>query len=285
MTRLKTEDVKSIPADLTDYDSELIAKTGCTLSGIACRAAKIPEADIQKSLETVFIGVIPVTSGEGVISGFCEAVASIISHLGCQTFITQATDVAGIAEAFEKKAAIVLLSDDDCFIALHVKSRQIINNAVATGKGFVVGLNLMAGDLRKRNVLVIGCGPVGKSATEELAGMGALVSIYDTNFSRSAALSEAMQQSFNAKVNIVDALDLALTTHQFMIDATPAADIISARHITPHTYISAPGVPLGLDEKARLKIGNRLLHDPLQIGVATMVVCACKLHLQNVSNS
>jgi hypothetical protein len=31
---------------------------------------------------------------------------------------------------------------------------------------------------------------------------------------------------------------------------------------------------LGLSPNAQKKISNRLLHDPLQIGVATMVACA-----------
>ncbi len=278
MTRLTTEDVKSIPVDLAGYDSELIAKTGCTLKEIACRAANLQAVDIQKSSIAVLIGVVPITVGKGIISGFCDAVAGIGSHIGCKTFITQTTDVAGIAEAFEKKADIIFLSDDDRFIALHIESRRIIDNAVATGKGFVAGLNLMAGDLRKKNVLVIGCGAVGENATQELVRMGALVSIYDTNLFRSTALSEAIKQSFNVRLNIADQLDRALKIHQFIIDATPATDIIHAHHITPDTYISAPGVPLGLDAEAHDKISDRLLHDPLQIGVATMLACALKFH-------
>jgi hypothetical protein len=38
-------------------------------------------------------------------------------------------------------------------------------------------------------------------------------------------------------------------------------------------------VPVGLDKEALLKIGNRLLHDPLQIGVATMTMWALKFHI------
>ena len=39
MTRLASEDVKSIPAELANYDSELTATTGCSLKGVACLAA------------------------------------------------------------------------------------------------------------------------------------------------------------------------------------------------------------------------------------------------------
>lgn len=285
MTRLATDDVKSIPAELANYDLELTAKTGCSLRKMACQAAGIQEEEIKDRLKNVLIGVIPITGGEGVIVGFCNAVAGIASHMGCQTLITRAPDVAGLAEAFEKKADIIMLADDHRFIALHAASRQIVENEMATGKGFVAGLNLMTGGLNKRNVLVIGCGPVGRSATAELVAMRARVSVYDINSATSIDLADAIKQSSNAKIQIAKDLDRALSTHKFIIDASPASDIIQARHITPDTYISAPGVPIGLNQKALLKIGNRLLHDPLQIGVATMVISVFKFHIQHVGNT
>jgi pyrrolysine biosynthesis protein PylD len=285
LTRLATDDVKSISAELSEYDAELTAKTGYPLKGVACLAAGVQEEEIQNRLKKAVIGVIPIASGEGVIAGFCDAVAGIVSHLGCKAFITQATDVAGLAEAFEKKADIIMLADDHQFIALHTATRQLIENAAATGKGFVAGMHLMAGDLNKRNVLVIGCGPVGRSAAAELVAKRACVSIYDINAARSIDLSEALNKTGHAKVQILKDLDLALKRHKFIIDASPATDIIQARHITPDTFISAPGVPIGLDQEARSKIGSRLLHDPLQIGVATMVISAFKFHNQNMENT
>ena len=284
MTRLVSDDVKSIPAELADYDSELTAKTGCSLRGVACLAAGVQEEEIKDYLKNALIGVIPITGGEGVIAGFCDAVAGIVSHMGCKSFITQATDVAGLAEAFEKKADIIMLADDQQFIALHTASRRMAENAIATGKGFVTGLGLMAEDLKKKNVLVIGCGPVGWSATAELVAMGSRLSVYDINSNRSLDLAEATKQSSNVTIQIIKDLDQALKSHEFIIDATPAIDIIKAPHITSDTYISAPGVPVGLDPEALLKIGNRLLHDPLQIGVATMVLRAFKFHIQNIEN-
>jgi pyrrolysine biosynthesis protein PylD len=99
VTRLASDDVKSIPAELAYYDSELTSKTGFSLRKVACRAAGIQEDLIQKFLESVRIGVIPITAGKGAITGFCEAVAGINAHMGCNSFITQATDVAGLTEA------------------------------------------------------------------------------------------------------------------------------------------------------------------------------------------
>lgn len=279
VTRLRTEDIVHIAAQLADYDKELIAKTGFSLRGIACHAADVKEDDIKNLLKDIVVGVIPITSGKGVIGGFCNAVKSIVSHLGCRTFIPQATDVAGLAEAFEKKTDIIMLADDDRFVAIHIQGHRVIDNAVATAKGFVVGLNLMAKGLAGKNVLVIGCGSVGCAAAKALVTSGARVSVHDNISSRCNGLAQAIRQSFNAEIQIAKELEPALTEHQFIVDATPAADIIRANHITSDTYISAPGVPLGLNEAARAKVSDRLLHDPLQIGVATMTVGAMKFHL------
>jgi pyrrolysine biosynthesis protein PylD len=62
----------------------------------------------------------------------------------------------------------------------------------------------------------------------------------------------------------------ALAGHTVIVDATTAAEIIHTVDISPHTFIAAPGMPLGLSRDALEKVSDRLLHDPLQIGVATM---------------
>ena len=277
MTRLTTADIRTIADNLVDYNANLMAATGHSLRGIACHAAGISKAQFDKTLGNLVVAVIPVTSGEGLIGKFCDAVKSITCHLGANTFITQATDVAGLAEAFEKKADIVLMSDDDRFIALRVQSYRVIDNADATGNGYAAGLNLMTGGLKDRDVLVIGCGPVGLAAAESLIRIGARVSVYDIDPSNSQNLAAKIKSAFDSDILIENDLETALSEHRLIIDASPAANIIQAHHITPDTYISAPGVPLGLSDKARLKISSRLLHDPLQIGVATMVACACNL--------
>lgn len=275
MTRLTTADIRTIADDLADYDADLVARTGHSLRGIACRAAGISEAQFDKTVDNLVVAVIPVTSGEGLIGKFCDAVKSISCHLGANTFITQATDVAGLAEAFEKKTDIVLMSDDDRFIALHAQRCRVIDNADATGNGYVAGLDLMTGGLQNRDVLVVGCGPVGLGAAESLIRIGARVSVYDIALSNSQNLAVRIRSACDSDIIIENDLETALSEHRLIIDASPAADIIRAHHINPNTYISSPGVPLGLTDKARLKISNRLLHDPLQIGVATMVACAC----------
>jgi pyrrolysine biosynthesis protein PylD len=274
MTRLTTWDIQSITDGLPTYDASLIKKTGCSLRKIACLAMEVTEKDIQASLERAVIGVIPMTSGDGVLNGFCEMVSEIANYLGCRTFVTGKTDAAGIAEAAERNADILMFADEDRFIALHMQHRKIVDNAVATGKGFVAGLGLMAGGLKDKKVLVLGCGPVGQSAVRALGEKGCRISVYDIDPVAYDHLSKTFSDDTDVDVLFLNDLDLALKNHELIVDASPAGDFILAQHITSQTLISAPGMPVGLDKAALEAIGNRLLHDPLQIGVAAMVVGA-----------
>jgi pyrrolysine biosynthesis protein PylD len=278
VTRLIAPDISDIATNLKNYDRELVARTGYSLSGIACRAAEIDEAQIKNLLPEIRVGAIPISSGEGIIGGFGDAVLSILLHMGANAFVTRTTDVAGIAESLEKKADIVMLADDERFVALHIRSRSIADNGVCTGKAFATGLRLMAGSLKGREVLVIGCGPVGRSATGTLIGMGARVSVYDVQVEPLKVWVKTIDQTADSKIQIVKKLGPALQHHQFIIDASPARNIIHAHHITPDTYVSAPGFPCGLDAEAKERVSSRLLHDPLQLGVATMLVSAAKSH-------
>jgi len=274
MTRLTTWDIQDIPHALPTYDASLIRKTGCSLRQIACLAMKVAENDIQASLEGTIVGVVPMTSGDGVLNGFCEVVSEIAAYLGCRTFVTKKTDAAGIAEATEKNADILMFADEDRFIALHMRHQKIVDNAVATGRGFVTGLGLMAGGLKDKKVLVLGCGPVGQSAVRALVEKGCRVSVYDIDSAVYDPLLKSVGDDTGLDVQFLNGLGPSLSCHELMVDATPAGNFIHAQHITPRTIISAPGMPVGLDKSALKAIGNRLLHDPLQIGVAAMVAGA-----------
>jgi pyrrolysine biosynthesis protein PylD len=138
----------------------------------------------------------------------------------------------------------------------------------------------MAGSLKGREVLVIGCGPVGRSAAQTLIRMGSRVSVYDIHIESLMEWVETLGQAADQKIQVVKALDPALQRHQFIIDASPAGNIIHAQHITPDTYVSAPGFPRGLDAEAQARLSNRLLQDPLELGVATMLVSAAKYHIE-----
>jgi pyrrolysine biosynthesis protein PylD len=204
-------------------------------------------------------------------------VAHIASHLGCRAFITEKTDVAGLAEAVEKQAQVLMLADDHFFVAIHHAGHHIMDNVLATAKGFVAGLaSMTGGTLANKNVLVVGCGGVGQHAVSELIRMSANVSVYDINSDSYDLLFQVIDHIFHNHIHVEKDLNRALNKHRLILDASPAQAIIHAGHITPDTYISAPGVPAGLDQMAMQKIGRRLLHDPLHIGVAVMAVEAMK---------
>ena len=195
-----------------------------------------------------------------------------MKHIGFSAFVTESSDVAGLVEAFDKKADVIVLSDDERFVAIHVRSQRVVNNEDATGKGFVSGLSLMTRSLSNRNVLVVGCGPVGQSATMALIGLGAVPGVFDVVQRRGYDLAETIQRSQSVKIRVENDLNSALATYRYIIDASPARDIINRFHVRSDTYISAPGMPTGLNAGALKKLSGRYLHDPLQIGVATMIV-------------
>lgn len=275
MTRLTPQDIVYGAGDLEHYDADLIQKTGCSLRSLACRAVGFSEYSFLKAAETSSIAVVPVTAGMGIISGFCEAVAAIVSHLGCKVFVTHGTDVAGLAEAAENKANVIMLADDQFFVVIHHGRQWHMENSRATALGFVTGLALMTGNrLSRQNVLLIGCGRVGQQAVGALCDHNCNINIYDINSDNYDYLIKVIDKEYRARIQRVTRLNDALLSHRLIVDASPAADMIHVEHIFSNTYISAPGIPLGLDADARKKIRTRLMHDPLQTGVAVMTAGA-----------
>jgi pyrrolysine biosynthesis protein PylD len=276
MTRLHTSDIANIAVQLESYDDELVAKTGHNMRQIACHAVQMSEPDGLRIIPRIRAGVVPIQWGQGLIGGFSEATAGILRFLGFDTFVTAQTDISGLAEACETKADVIFLSDDNDFIAINLNARRHIHNADATGKGFAAGLDLMAGGVTNQKVLVLGCGAVGRSATSALLKCGAQVSIYDINQPKSRQLADSIIGPDSDRIMIEQEMTAALSGHSLIVDATNAAAIIHACDITPQTCIAAPGMPLGLSPGALIKVSDRLLHDPLQIGVATMGMAVVK---------
>ena len=268
MTRLTSELVESIRAGLSEYDNELLKKTGRTLRQVACRAAGVREAEMRDSIGATLVGVVPVTSGEGTIEGFCSAVESIVTYLEAPSFITRLTDVAGLAEAIERGADLVFLADDDRFIVIDFLSQKVVDNSEATARGYVAALEFLAGKLENRAVLVIGAGRVGRKALVALKESGARAAVYDPDHKKIEALEN------KDAVVLEQDLDRALEKYSLLFDASPAPGIIQERHIKPDTAIAACGIPLGLSPGFLALVRDRLIHDPLQIGVATMLIMA-----------
>ncbi|MGE5343384.1 MAG: 3-methylornithyl-N6-L-lysine dehydrogenase PylD [Candidatus Omnitrophota bacterium] len=275
MTRLVSEDIQPINSRLKRYDDELVKKTGRTLWGIACYSNGIDdEALLQGHLERVTVGVVPIKSGLGIIPGFSETVRQMIHHLGFHVFVTNQSDVAGIAEAVERRADILFMADDERFIALNIRKGIVVDNSECTARGFVAALDLMNNGINGANVLVLGCGPVGYQAVMEVLRRDGRVSVYDIDSKKSLRLKDRIGEVMRCTPAIEPTLAQALSNHDLIIEATNASGVIDEEHITCQTRVAAPGMPLGLTPRAVEKIGDRLVHDPLQIGVAVMAVNA-----------
>lgn len=266
MTRLQRQDIRDIGKTLLSYDNHLVQMTGLTLKGIAIRATGISENDMKSALLSMRIAVVPTTCGQGVIQGFAESVRDILSYIGASVFQSEAMDVAGIAEAIEERVDVVFIADDRRFIAIYLPSKRIIDNTEATARGYVEALRGMVKDLENRKVLVIGgAGRVGCHAVCALKAIGAEVSAYDPDRKRLASFL------MNSEVLVENDLGEALGRHDILFDASPAGEIIRSEHIKSSTVVAAPGIPIGLTEDAYFLVKDRLIHDPLQIGVATML--------------
>jgi pyrrolysine biosynthesis protein PylD len=276
MTRLQAQDMATIARDLGAYDRDLRARTGLTLRGLACVAAGVEEHRFACCSQNSRSAVVPLTCGEGTITGFAESVQRILLHLGLPATVTAEPDAAGFAAAYADHSDVVFLADDQRFVAINTRSRGVVDNADATGAGFAWGLARMAGQLEERPVLVLGCGPVGRSAARTVLRMGGRVSLCDIVPEASGQAARWLSESAPGRISVEPDLESALARHRLIIDATPAGDFINAAHIHSDTLISAPGVPLGLTARAAEKISNRLLHDRLEIGVATMAASALK---------
>ena len=267
--RLTKEDVREVARRLPEYDAELVRKTGLSLQQIAGRTVGVGEGGASVATHSQNAAVVRIASGQGIIEDFAEAVQAILIHVGAEAFIAEEKDVAGLAEAIERKADIVFLADDDRFIALNPALRRIADNGEATAKGYVSALEAMAGGLTQRRVLVIGgAGHVGWNAVLALEGKGAKVAIFDPDQDKVESLVRGHE------IAVEKDLEEALRRSTLFFDASPAADIIRLRHIMSDTLIAAPGIPLGLTDEAYSVVKERVIHDMLEIGVATMLVQA-----------
>lgn len=273
MTRLQPDDICHITPNLADYSRELEKKTGRSLLGIACHACNLDEGQCKARLQDKQICVVPVTAGLGIISRFSDTVAAILTFLGCGAKVADQTDISGVAQAFASGYDALMMADDHRFVAIDLHTRQVIDNADATGRGFAAALDLMAGGIRGRDVLVLGCGPVGAAGAGLLASLGARVALLDKDRHAAVQVKETVSDRYRtADIKIEDHIETALSYHRFILEATPAQDTITGTLVSPDMRVAAPGVPLGVSAEAAAILGPHLVHDTLEIGVAVMAV-------------
>ncbi|NLL95318.1 MAG: 3-methylornithyl-N6-L-lysine dehydrogenase PylD [Thermoplasmatales archaeon] len=265
MTRLTADNLDGFFPKIHYLDGYLEETTGLGLRALACEAAGVAEADID--FDALSVAVVPVTSGKGVIRGFSETVAETIRSLGIDTVVTDACDVAGVAEAVSHGFDIVLMADDDRFIAVDRKRGVFSDNVWSTARGYVTALRLAAGgSLEGMTVLIIGAGRVGGTASTMLLEEGARVEVVDIRREKTERLARNVP-------GIVPRFDLAAAISENLLILNASPGKISGRNVREGAIISSPGVPYAFDGEGEAK-AKKIIHDILGLGVAVMVVSA-----------
>ena len=274
MTRLRATDIDPIAGNLPAYDADLKRRTGLSLRQIACRAADIREEGLEKVMGGMTVAAVPVSTGLGEIGGFSQTVAAIVTHLGFRAFVTENRDVAGLAEGMERGGDILMLADDERFVAITPGRHQVVDNSRATALGFVVGLEAMNGGVAGAPVLVLGCGPVGMAGAEALLERGASVALFDTDRERALFVSRELGLKPSEPIRVEEEGFTAPGRYELIFDATNTGGFIESDQLTSKTLMAAPGMPCALTPEALARHRDRILHDPLEIGTATMAVQA-----------
>lgn len=262
MTRLKSEWVENIYKKLDAAQNSLFAKTGMDYAALAAMVRGITRDELTKAAKNARAAAIPITQGQGVISRFSETVAAILCVSGFDAFVTEANDVSGIHEAHRLGANILFIADDRRFIALNTEKTILADNDDATVLGFIAALNAMAGGLFGKDILVMGCGKLGKLALAHLKQRGARPTVFDKDHE---ALDYAVAEGF-AVIRHIE----GIAGFRLLFDTTNTGSWLTTGMIHPEALIAAPGVPLSLDEGAAAAHSERLVHDLLPIGVAAM---------------
>ncbi len=271
MTRLKNSDICEISSGMNVYENRLKAATTRSLLGIASHAFDVNETEVRNKIKGFSIHVIPVTAGQGIISDFSSTVAAILLFLGFDAKVTEQTDASGLASAYEAGADAIMLADDDRFVGINLKTHKVADNSELTGRVFAAALDLMAGGIKDKPALVMGCGPVGESSARSLLEKGAELGLYDINLQAAEILKKQLvNEAVDSSIEVLGNLSIGLSAYPHVLEATPSADTITDDMITKKLKVAAPGVPLGISEIGSSKLTDRLIHDKLELGVAAM---------------
>ena len=267
MTRLVESDVRVLTAHLDEVEGALRRLTGCDFVTLAARACGVSEGVARDALAHAAVAVVPITSGEGVIAGFVDCVAAICARLGCRAArVTGASDVAGFAEACAGADDLVFAADDRTFLAFDLARRAVADDDPCTAHAYVAALDAAAG-VSGKAVLLIGLGPVGRAAAARLVELGADVLVCELDEARLAAVVAALPVT---PVTLAHGLARA----RLVLDATPTPDLIGADWVGADGIVCSPGLPPGVTAAAAQALGDRLVHEPLALGVAVMAVQA-----------
>lgn len=263
MTRLTPMMIDEVAFSLDRRDMLLRSELGIDLQMFAFEAAGLTP---QNESELPLVAVVPMSCGKGIINGFTDTVSAIADHIGFKSFVTRGANASGLAEAYQSGAEIIMMADDDEFIAINVKSNQLTNNTVCTALGYVEALRMAEGSLWGKDVAVIGVGRVGCESISLLNSYGVRVHIFDKDVRRCEEIS-----SLYTDVVMHDSISSALGSCRLVINSSPAA--IREEWLQSGSTVSWPGMPFNFLASEDY-CSHTIIHDPLELGVAVMVATA-----------
>jgi len=258
MALLTPEDLKNINKQLQEADSAVRRVTGLDIKGI-CKDFYGTTPCCEK------VGIVPVTSGNGIIGSFSESLHAITEYFGFDSFVTDMPDVSGYYEAVRNGAQIILMADDNTFLAHNLKNGKIANNQPCTGIIYAeIASRYLKAD--SKDVLAVGLGKVGFPGVAHLVHKGFRVYGYDAD----RALLEKTVSSLGIipfdPVNPDNPRKFSI-----IFEATPCADTIPESVISENCVISTPGIPCAISKDLQKKYGVELVMDPLGLGTACML--------------
>lgn len=258
MALLTPEDLKNINKQLQEADSAVRRVTGLDIKGI-CKDFYGTTPCCEK------VGIVPVTSGNGIIGSFSESLHAITEYFGFDSFVTDMPDVSGYYEAVRNGAQIILMADDNTFLAHNLKNGKIANNQPCTGIIYAeIASRYLKAD--SKDVLAVGLGKVGFPGVAHLVHKGFRVYGYDAD----RALLEKTVSSLGI-IPFDPVNPDSPRKFSIIFEATPCADTIPESVISENCVISTPGIPCAISKELQKKYGVELVMEPLGLGTASML--------------
>ncbi len=271
MTRLKAEDLHSSLANMVGYNEKMLQILGRGYLELASYALGIDAKIIREKTGFLRVGIVPVSSGDGIILGFSQLLSEISSFLGFESKILMPDD-KGFLQAKEELYDIILWADDDTYLAENVQHSFAAENGWATGLGFAAALDCM----RKINgspqrAMVLGAGPVGASAAQYLDQRGYQVVLCDKEYEKSVYCARTLKNCLP-----VDWKELEnFAPYHCVVDAAPSDTRYIEKYLAKNPCIAAPCVPCHWTENPQRF--PMCYHDPLQLGTSVMLLSAAML--------
>lgn len=255
MALLTPEDLEDLLNKLRESNETIVASTGKGIAQI-CEEVYGTHAASQK------VAIVPITSGNGIISTFSSSLLAITEYFGLEGYITDHPDITGYHQAIVDDADILLMADDHLFVAHDLRTGKIATNHICTG---IIYSEIASRFIHaeSKDVLVIGLGRVGYAGAEHLVKKGFNVYAYDPN-------TEFMEKAIEELgVNAYNSEDPKRFSMVF--EATPNANTISEGMVAERCLVSTPGIPCALPVELAKNNEIDLVMEPLVIGVAAML--------------